>query len=143
MAIICTKPKGSCNNCPHHRWDEERYRMACWKEIDDKNQGNLLLLENSLAKTIELSLTKYIIKGTAHIIDWYEEKGTIEMEPYDISIGNLNKSSIIAGANDSGFGVQKITKIDYQIYAAYEDHLVLIGKGSYNIEDDSSCEKGV
>ena len=34
MAYVCDKPSGSCEKCPHYRYDEDKRRMACWAEKD-------------------------------------------------------------------------------------------------------------
>jgi hypothetical protein len=34
MAYVCDKPAGSCEKCPHYRYDEDKGRMACWAEKD-------------------------------------------------------------------------------------------------------------
>ena len=35
-AYICYKPKGSCPNCPHYRYDPERGTKACFAAQDEK-----------------------------------------------------------------------------------------------------------
>ena len=36
MAYICEKPKGSCKDCPHYRYDEDYGGMACWAAQDQR-----------------------------------------------------------------------------------------------------------
>lgn len=36
MAYICYKPKDSCHGCEHYRFDDDRQRMACFAEYDEK-----------------------------------------------------------------------------------------------------------
>lgn len=36
MAYICNKPKNSCYGCEHYRFDDDRQRMACFAEYDEK-----------------------------------------------------------------------------------------------------------
>lgn len=37
MAYICYKPKGSCKTCEHFRYDEDKMKMCCWAEYDEKH----------------------------------------------------------------------------------------------------------
>lgn len=37
MAYFCYKPKGSCVNCEHFRFDEDKQRNCCWAAYDDKH----------------------------------------------------------------------------------------------------------
>ena len=39
MAYICKKYKdaGTCKNCPHYRYDEDKGTMSCWASSDLKN----------------------------------------------------------------------------------------------------------
>lgn len=39
-ANFCYKPKGSCQKCPHFRFDSERYDMACYVGQDRKKGFN-------------------------------------------------------------------------------------------------------
>ena len=55
MAYICKKPKGSCEGCWHHRWDEDENRMCCWAASDAKTQNLHRLAEDAfLGKVIEI-----------------------------------------------------------------------------------------
>lgn len=36
MAFICTKPKDSCRNCEHYRYDEDYGGKACFAAQDEK-----------------------------------------------------------------------------------------------------------
>lgn len=38
MAYICEKAKGSCPECEHYRYDEDRdsEEKCCWAEYDEK-----------------------------------------------------------------------------------------------------------
>lgn len=55
----------------------------------------------------------YTVTGIAHVIDWYGNEGTIEMEPYNIL--EITPENICQGANDNGFGVKEIIGIDAYI----------------------------
>lgn len=35
MAYICPR-NGNCKGCPHHRYDEDRGRMACFVKYDEE-----------------------------------------------------------------------------------------------------------
>lgn len=37
MAFICTKPKGSCRNCEHYRYDEDYGGKACFAKQAAEN----------------------------------------------------------------------------------------------------------
>lgn len=37
MAYICYKPKGSCVNCEHFRYDEDKERNCCWVAYDKEH----------------------------------------------------------------------------------------------------------
>lgn len=37
MAYICYKPKGSCEACPHYRFDEDKQRNGCWAVYDQRH----------------------------------------------------------------------------------------------------------
>lgn len=37
MAYICYKPKGSCINCEHFRFDEDKQCNCCWAAYDEKH----------------------------------------------------------------------------------------------------------
>lgn len=77
-------------------------------------------------RKIELNFTDYYITGVAHVVDWYGNKGTIEMDPFHVdtpyveSLEDIDFDAIKSSVNDGGFGVQKITMAEVDIYENYE-----------------------
>lgn len=82
-------------------------------------------------KTITLDFTDYVIKGTAKLLLWGGDNGTIEMQSYHVN--NLTEKEIAAGANDSGFGCERIVSIEVDIYENYNGYLVYLESREYNL----------
>ena len=38
MTYICTRPKGSCSNCEHYRFDDDYGSKCCWAVYDKKDK---------------------------------------------------------------------------------------------------------
>lgn len=38
MAYICEKPKGSCQTCPHYRYDEDYQGKVCFAAEDERRK---------------------------------------------------------------------------------------------------------
>ena len=87
-------------------------------------------------KKIELKFVNYYITGIAHVVDWYGRKGTIEMTPFYVdapyveSLEDIDFDAIKSNVNDGGFGVQRITMAEVDIYENYE--------GCYHVYKDSA-----
>ena len=45
MAYICLL-NIKCTECPHHRYDDDRNRMACFKQVDDEAENKENTEEN-------------------------------------------------------------------------------------------------
>ena len=71
--------------------------------------------------TITLNFTNYTIKGTALIIDWYNQTGAITMNT--ITVDNIENLSI-EDLNDGGFGCKEIKGACLNIYKNYQGYLV-------------------
>lgn len=95
-----------------------------------------------MSKTITLEFTDYKITGTAHIILWGGEPATIPMDPYHVDNIETDEE-IIEGANDAGFGCEKIVSVDVEIYENYEGHNVFLDEKTIEIKDDSTTKKGL
>lgn len=53
MAYICEKPKGSCTNCEHYRFDDEYGGNACFAAQDAKIAAKKLHDESSAMSNSE------------------------------------------------------------------------------------------
>lgn len=53
MAYICEKPKGSCTNCEHYRFDDEYGGKACFATQDAKMAAEKLHNESSAKSNSE------------------------------------------------------------------------------------------
>lgn len=78
MAYICTKPKGSCNSCPHYRYSNEYGEEICHIQKDTSYLISRELLENALTATYQKQYA-----------------GKANQEPYTVAWTIMRKQPII------------------------------------------------
>ncbi len=89
-------------------------------------------------KTITLKKVGYVIKGTSDLTDWYGHNACIEMRTFKVK--QIDKKTLLANINDSGFGVQSINGAVCEIYEDFDGLLkyiktVEVGKISSRTEE--------
>ena len=72
-----------------------------------------------MKKQVALKFTDYAVQGTACLKLWGGGEGTIEMRKYHAK----DKRGAIAGINDNGFGVEKLTGAIVEMIPNYEGWL--------------------
>ena len=78
----------------------------------------------------KLELVAFIVRGESTIVDWYNEQGTIDIEPGIIELSDITEFGKISqdkfldkvkevSKNDNGFGCQKFLSAEVYVYARY------------------------
>lgn len=75
-----------------------------------------------MSKSIKLNFTNYRISGVADVTMWGGGTACIEMTPFTVE--KLDKTSLLEGINDGGFGVQSINGAVCDVSENFEGHLV-------------------
>lgn len=91
-----------------------------------------------MAKSIKLNFTNYRVAGVADVTMWGGGRACIEMTPF--TVDKLDKTSLLEGINDGGFGVQSINGAVCDVSENFEGHLVFkesiaVGKVSKHTMD--------
>ncbi len=72
-----------------------------------------------MKKTVELTLTHFIVSGLARVSLWGGGQGDIEMNETKLEPELLSKDNILRCVNDGGFGVESIDSADITVQACY------------------------
>lgn len=102
MAYVCEKPKGSCKNCEHYKFDLDYGEKVCYAAIDKKSD--------------DADETIYTHDEAALLVDMFENL----LERYNIRIPSPEDDE--RDANDIGlYGSTYSDLLD-----AVEDHLISV-----------------
>ena len=116
-------------------------------------------------KNVTLELKYFLVRGTATIYDWYDNKGVVEMKEYRIPVDEVPTQEVNgittfcehdllqkvrAGVNDGKFGAKQILYADVTIYGVYRDPYLgdlsseyVTEFDSYQLHDLTNCKLGV
>ncbi len=84
------------------------------------------LTSKEVSKTLTLEAVEYKFTGTACVIDWYDNSGSIKMKPFSIYFSEFNTHEEFMNLlkerlNDNGFGVQDIRGALVDEFMIYSD----------------------
>lgn len=84
------------------------------------------LTSKEISKTLTLEAVGYRFTGTACVIDWYDNSGSIKMKPFNIYFSEFNTHEefmtlLKERLNDNGYGVQDIRGALVDEFMIYSD----------------------
>ena len=92
-----------------------------------------------MAKTITLKQTGYWVEGTAKLLLWGDDVGTIDMDPFHV----MSLDEIPGKVNDGRFGCQRILEAECTVYEDYEGTHLFLETRNYEGEELLGAKTGV
>jgi hypothetical protein len=84
--------------------------------------------------TKTIKQTGYVIEGDAYIDLWGGGSGMVRMNATFIPLGKFSKSNMLRAVNDGGFGCQRISSADIDIYRKYDNGSLEHDRTLYDVD---------